>query len=405
MPEDDYQASSAVLALKRRAKIKAEESTSSEGASPLKEAWGLLSWGEGQSDGDCSAAPAAVAAPLASGSRAGAEAPSSPGSWSEPASSAVAELHARLASVECQSSRPPSSCGEKRIELSPGVQAQAVDDQIPDSNKSSPIDEPSEQDLILEGLKRAPRLSASWQSNSARPASRCGTPSTSSGFQPSGRRTSCAALSSVASSASTMYRPSTSSGLSELNSSRSLMSGASVVEFEGTSSDLTGGDDGSALVGTPLAAIRRRRQINRAQGDEDMNIRTLMKRFDFIRERFHRGDVLEEDEAERAAADAPPPSSCLGGLLRPGTPDVRVGPARLLEKGPPGASLSKAKGGDTGSRPPRPGSRSGTDLSSCGGGRHVAELSGSSGPGFGASCFMRTQTGAEVLSMEPIELS
>eukprot|EP00929_Paragymnodinium_shiwhaense_P078472 TRINITY_DN4068_c0_g1_i1.p1 TRINITY_DN4068_c0_g1~~TRINITY_DN4068_c0_g1_i1.p1 ORF type:complete len:625 (-),score=106.71 TRINITY_DN4068_c0_g1_i1:200-2074(-) len=376
VPEDHYQTSAAVLALKRRAESRpgtaAAAADGSNTPSPVKEAWGFAQ----------EAAGGAVERDVASPARRPStqqkafESPSSSpeeAHWSSSCSEAVAELRARLQQEPWgteHGGRPPSSYSEHRAQASIDEMATA-----PSETKEKATEEPSEQDLILEGLKRAPKQAFvhSWKSSSARPASRW-----------SGRH----AMSSVASSASTIYRPGTSGGLSALDSSRStLLSSASVADFDGTSSELTGGDDGSALVGTPLAAIRRRRQISRAQGEEDMNIRSLMKRFDFIRDQFHRGELLEEHEQREAAAASPKP---VADSFRPGTPDVRVSPARLLQKGS-GVLKPKSRGGnnDIGSRP-RTGHRDG--------GFDIGET-------FKTSSFMRTDTGTEILSLEPIELS
>lgn len=117
-------------------------------------------------------------------------------------------------------------------------------------------EEPNEQDLVVEGLKRAPRpvpsLFAFATSRTA--TDEGGGNRLGFGFLPDRRGLRTAWSSSA--SASTLYRPTSASTCTSSGAS----AGWSVVQTESevAASDLTLGDE--ALVGNPLAAVRRRRR-------------------------------------------------------------------------------------------------------------------------------------------------
>jgi len=164
--------------------------------------------------------------------------------------------------------------------------------------------EPSDQDLIVEGLKRAPKPAPSlWTRRSPK---NNGSHEAVSGtllgstFSPGDRRCRKGAWSSSVSS-STAYRPTTASS----STTRDDGSTAAV-------SELTNGEDGGPLVGNPLEAIRRRRRST-ASGAQaaaaDMGIRNLMRRY---------GEGGNAGLQDATAAVGP----------RVATPDVRIGPGR-----------------------------------------------------------------------------
>jgi hypothetical protein len=160
--------------------------------------------------------------------------------------------------------------------------------------------EPSDQDLIVEALKRAPKPESSlWTRRSPKNSGLKGVGGAlrGNGFSPGNRPCRKGAWSSSASS-STAYRPTTASS----STTRDDLSAAA--------SELTVGEDGSSLAGNALAAIRRRRRSAASgAGAEapDLDIRNLMRRY---------GESgVVEPQAEVAA---------LGPRLA--TPDVRIGP-------------------------------------------------------------------------------
>lgn len=164
--------------------------------------------------------------------------------------------------------------------------------------------EPSEQDLVVEGLKRASRpVPSLW------------------GWSKSARGDFAG---------STNYRPATASSCrSTATSGGSVMSmmwtGASTGDFEvAAGSDLTIGGDGSALVGNPLEAVRRRRGgggSGAGAAEGELGIRCLLQRY--------QGPTVERS--------------------RPQTPDVRVrrqcsvGPQHLWTPRPSGEVLAAAR--------------------------------------------------------------
>jgi len=168
-------------------------------------------------------------------------------------------------------------------------------------------DEPSEQDLVIESVKRAERPGpTSWTSRastlrSSREASR-----RPGGFFPSKRAWGSSSGGS------------TTCASSALASSRSISFSARQVESE--ASDLTAGEDGLALAGTPLAAIRRRRKGAQERGEE-ADIRDLLRRFE--------AGVGQEETSQTESGPAP----------RPITSDVRINPRRPLSASSPSSGL------------------------------------------------------------------
>ncbi|CAE7811312.1 Lrrc56 [Symbiodinium sp. CCMP2592] len=146
-------------------------------------------------------------------------------------------------------------------------------------------EEPSEQDLVIESVKRAERPGpTSWTSRastlrSSREASR-----RPGGFFPSKRAWGSSSGGS------------TTCASSALASSRSISFSARQVESE--ASDLTAGEDGLALAGTPLAAIRRRRKGAQERGEE-ADIRDLLRRFE--------AGVGQEETSQTESGPAPRP--------------------------------------------------------------------------------------------------
>ncbi|CAE7451194.1 LRRC56 [Symbiodinium microadriaticum] len=177
-----------------------------------------------------------------------------------------------------------------------------------ESEEANPkADEPSEQDLVIESVKRAERPGpTSWTSRastlrSSREASR-----RAGGFFPSKRAWGSSSGGS------------TTCASSALASSRSISFSARQVESE--ASDLTAGEDGLALAGTPLAAIRRRRKGAQERGEE-ADIRDLLRRFE--------AGVGQEETSQTACGPAP----------RPMTSDVRINPRRPLSASSPSSGL------------------------------------------------------------------
>lgn len=188
-------------------------------------------------------------------------------------------------------------------------------------------DEPTEQDLIVEGLKRSARRPVphlwSLKSMSARPAEHQ-RPFT--GFSPD-RRGLRTAWSSAGSSMSTSYRPTSASGASISGLSGHTSTGsyaASAVPedlADGPGSDLTAGDDGAVLAGNALAAVRRRRRVAAARGEDDRGIREMLRRF----ETYTQESCIPEAELELRRRQSE--------STRPGTSDVRISAPRLLTSG------------------------------------------------------------------------
>lgn len=181
--------------------------------------------------------------------------------------------------------------------------------------------EPGEEELLLEGLKRAPRpVPSAWSIRASTPClcpdTLIACPSAFPGSSPGFRRP-LTGFSSVdrgigtwacvlykrgpssIGSQSTMYRPSTGSSLC-----------TSRTESEsGCASDLTSGGDGESLAGSAMSAVRRRRKIAGTQAvEEGLDIRCLLRRHE---------DVYEVPTVEDQK----------GPLRHTGLPDVRVSSA------------------------------------------------------------------------------
>lgn len=188
----------------------------------------------------------------------------------------------------------------------------------PTKGKTCDPNEPSEQDLIVENLKRArkPPPSNIWSMQAMaaqreRPCTHAGT-----FFSPDKRNKT--AWSSSASS--TTYRPPSSAGGSFISSSTvpSSSTAFSAAEEADETSDLTTGGDGSSLAGNALSAIRRRRKVVKDKGVDENSIRDLMRRF----ETYKQESCLSQAELEQRRRKSE--------TKRPGTSDVRVSAPRLL---------------------------------------------------------------------------
>jgi hypothetical protein len=216
--------------------------------------------------------------------------------------------------------------------------------------------EPSEQELIVENLKRArPPVPNIWslKAMSARPADQ-ERPATS--FFPDRRlRTAWCASSS---GSSTTYRPSSgTSGYTSSTTKTSSSAAHSAVPEDGTdpnASELTMGDEGNALAGNALAAVRRRRKVARERGEEENGIRDMLRRF----QTYCQESCLPEAELELRRRQSE--------TKRPGTSDVRVSAPRLLtSSGRPLPACFPGAPAERGSTPSkRPSSRKGLDLAS-----------------------------------------
>jgi len=221
------------------------------------------------------------------------------------------------------------------------------------SPKKAQTGEPSEQELVVENLKRARRpIPNIWsmQSMSARGAHNEKRPYT--GFLPDrrGLRTAWSG-----SGSSTTYRPpSATSGSLSSSAVTSSSAAYSAEEVDANGSDLTMGDGGSALAGNALSAIRRRRKVARERGEDEHNIRDMLRRF----ETYAQESCLSEAELEIRRRKSE--------TKRPGTSDVRVSAPRLLTaNGRPAAfpiSLPGAPGESWVSAAKRPGPLRSADL-------------------------------------------
>lgn len=142
--------------------------------------------------------------------------------------------------------------------------------------------DPGEDDLIVEGLKRAqsvPKLKR---------------PSTS--FCPQARP---AWMSDCARSLCSQ-RPTTAGSDTGSAWSVPVSSGSSAFDVMACASDLTAGDDGEALVGSGLAAIRRRRKHAAAVEGErgGVQIRDLLRRFEATKEDFSQQRLPSQADPE-----------------------------------------------------------------------------------------------------------
>jgi len=268
---------------------------------------------------------------------------------------------------ELKSSPEPSDTDEPYSEAVQELRkgrAQLRLDVSGESFTKDPHTEPSEQELIVENLKRArPPLPNIWslKANTARSASSEQRPFT--GFCPDrrGLRTAWCAQSS-GSGSSTTYRPSSgTSGYTSSTAKTSSTAAQSAVpeDSDPNASELTMGDEGSALAGNALAAIRRRRKVAKERGEEENGIRDMLRRF----QTYTQESCLSEAELDMRRRQS--------GMKRPGTSDVRVSAPRLLTANgrPMPASLPGApaeRGIGTPKKRPsldgRPSSRKGLDL-------------------------------------------
>jgi Leucine-rich repeat (LRR) protein len=254
-------------------------------------------------------------------------------------SEAVAELRKSFALLRAETA---SSGGRSPIKSSPVKSA------------GGEAEEPSEQDLIIENLKRSRKpVPNVWnmQAMSARSSqqtSSTGRPCT--GFFPDRRMKTawspdghCRPQSSCGSFATCSTMPSTSAAYSVAEDS------------DPNSSDLTMGDDGASLAGNALSAIRRRRKVAKDRGADEHNIRDMLRKF----ETFKQESCLPQAELELRRRHSE--------TKRPGTSDVRVSAPRLLTSGgrsvPLPSSLPGAPGESWVTRTPaakRPDSRGST---------------------------------------------
>jgi len=152
---------------------------------------------------------------------------------------------------------------------------------------------PTEQDLVIESVKRE-RSGGSWTSRTSRSSRQVSSRRPHTGFFPAKRQVwgSSSGGSTCASS---------------LTSSRSFVSTLLPGKPDACASDLTVGEDGMALAGNPLAAIRRRRRGNHERGEDDMDIRDLLRRFE--------AGVGQEEATQNVAVES---------QERPATADVRI---------------------------------------------------------------------------------
>lgn len=176
--------------------------------------------------------------------------------------------------------------------------------------------EPSEQELIVENVKRARRpVLRHWSLEKSLPAEGK-RPCTS--FIPD-RRGLHSAWSN--SGSSTTYRPTsaTSGSVSSSAFAGHLSSASHSENADPNSSDLTTGDSGTALAGNALSAIRRRRNAAKERGEDAHSIRDLLRRFDTYAQESCL--TLAELELRRRQSE---------NKGRPATSDVRVSAPRLL---------------------------------------------------------------------------
>mmetsp|Transcript_26628 Transcript_26628/g.58487 ORF Transcript_26628/g.58487 Transcript_26628/m.58487 type:complete len:519 (-) Transcript_26628:8-1564(-) len=260
--------------------------------------------GESESDGDDAASTAEDISPPEHCFAALEEPP-----WRNEEERALRELRQRANSG-------PSSCvpSAKAVPAPPRSAFQVRDCSSPllveiarETAPREQLVEPSEDDLVVEGLKRArppvPSLRSLHSSASARAGDRL-----HAALDRRGLRTAWASTSS----SSTSYRPTTGSSSSAW----------SQEDWEG-SSDLTMGDEGAPLAGNPLAAVRRRRRMTAARNSQ-ADIRDLLRRF----------DASAHEECLPLPVEKPRPR---------GTPDFRISAPRLLTSGGAGANASGAR--------------------------------------------------------------
>lgn len=196
--------------------------------------------------------------------------------------------------------------------------------------KNQDVDgEPSEQDLVVENLKRARKpVPSVWAMQAPMTSSHADKQRPYTGFFPDRRGLRTAWSNS---GSSTTYRP-PSSSVGSFSTAKTSSTAAHSAEPDDVdpNSELTMGDEGSALAGNPLSAVRRRRKVAKEKGSDEHNIREMLRRF----ETFNQESCLTEAELEHRRRQSE--------TKRPGTSDVRVSAARLLtSSGRPGPLVSR----------------------------------------------------------------
>jgi len=187
--------------------------------------------------------------------------------------------------------------------------AKLRDDSCQGENHNESLkDEPSERELIVENLKKArPPVPNIWHGKDK------GRPMTSFCPDRRGLRTAWS------NGSSTTYRPSSSSGVSSSTKTSSSVAHSAVPEdLDPNSSDLTMGDDGAVLAGNALAAVRRRRKVAKERGEDENNIRDMLRRY----QTYTQESCLSDAELEFRRRQLE--------TKRPGTSDVRVSAPRLM---------------------------------------------------------------------------
>jgi len=280
----------------------------------------------------------------------------------EEESSGLRELRCRSAHGSSREEIVPSpepidsECGYSPAveELRKGF-AKLRDDSLQDSetHKENRKDEPSEQELIVENLKKSrPPVPNMWslKAMTARSADKA-RPMT--GFLPDRRGLRTA----WSNGSSTTYRPSSSGGISSSTKTSSSIAHSAVPEdLDPNSSDLTMGDDGAVLAGNALAAARRRRKVAKERGEDESNIRDMLRRY----QTYSQESCLSDAELELRRKQLE--------TKRPGTSDVRVSAPRLLTANGRSIPISSLPGAPVEVErrwaPPtkRPSSRKGLDL-------------------------------------------
>jgi hypothetical protein len=188
---------------------------------------------------------------------------------------------------------------------------------------TTPTSEPTEQDLIVENVKRSKKVPHFSRSGDVRPCT---------GFCPDrrGLRTAWSG-----SGSSTTYRPPSSAGGSFVTTSSGVTTSSAAYSAvdDDPNSALTAGDDGTALAGNALSAIRRRRKVEKENGKDEHSIRDMLKRF----ETYKQESCLPVAELKLRRQQSE--------TKRPGTSDVRVSAPRLLTaSGRPAALPSSLPG-------------------------------------------------------------
>mmetsp|Transcript_110999 Transcript_110999/g.312960 ORF Transcript_110999/g.312960 Transcript_110999/m.312960 type:complete len:629 (+) Transcript_110999:66-1952(+) len=198
-------------------------------------------------------------------------------------------------------------------------------------------EEPSEQELVVEGVKRSRQPVPDLRNGSMTDRNSIGSgkfrPSSSGFFAPAPRG---AWMSN--SSVSTSYRPSTAaSDTASCWSARfsAVSAGQSAIsEADASASDLTQGEDGRVLAGNPLEAVRRRRRAAEARGEDTTSIRDLLRRFEGSQ------GVAEESPTAQPGPDFLQRQASLRRLEATG---FRIRPGTSSGTSRPGSSAGTAK--------------------------------------------------------------